>query len=839
MVKGLAVFSMLAVAAAIAAGCTVHDAASPPSPTGPSQFAMQVNMTANPDRISLDGGSQSLITVQVRGPNGQVQVNVPLRVDMVVNGSVQDYGKLNARNIVTGSDGNAFAVYTAPALAAGANQPIATVSIRAIIVGGDAAGAATHTVDISLVPSGVILPPADTPTASFVVTPTPVSLNVSASFDASASCPGAKNATGCLPSSSALITNYSWSFGDGATSSGKTVNHTFSSAGTFNVSLTITNDRGVMASTTQPILVGTTTAPTAAFVFSPTAPGINQTVNFNAAASAAAAGRTIAGYSWNFGDGATGGGVTSAHAFAATGTYNVTLTVRDDLGQSATANQTVTVSSVAGGSPTAVFTFSPTTPGVNQNVNFNASASTAGPGHTIASYSWNFGDGGTAALVTTTHAFAAAGTYVVTLTVTDDIGQKGTITQNVNVSAGPGALPTAAFTFSPAQPGVGENVFFNASTSTAGPGHTITTYSWTFGDSTTGVGVTPTHAYATAGTYSVQLKVTDDIGQTALSTVQQITPGNPPAPTANFTFSPAAPGRNDQVVFDASSSTTAQGQTIVDVAWNFGDATPVIHCPGGSPADCPGPTNRISAHTFATAQTFVVNLVVTDSAGRTGSHNVSVTVALAQPNVIITTSPSSPNPGVTVFFNSNGTTYYPGSGPGAAPINGFSWTFGDGGSCSTLAPAGCGVGTPANPSHIYGSVGAYGVGLSVTDNKGRTGTGNATVTVVAVTPPPPPAPPVAAFTFSPASPSFAAPPVFFDGSTSTTPSGAAINNYRWNFGDGTIISGPPANPAPAPGGTFQAPRHTYAAQGSFTVTLTVTDTNSLSGSTTGTVTVGP
>jgi immune inhibitor A len=80
--------------------------------------------------------------------------------------------------------------------------------------------------------------------------------------------------------------------------------------------------------------------------------------------------------------------------------------------------------------------------------------------------------------------------------------------------------------------------------------------------------------------------------------------------------------------------------------------------------------------------------------------------------------------------------------------------------------------------------------------------------------------------------------VSFDGSTSSTPSGAALNNYRWNFGDGTIISGSPFTAAPG-GGNYQAPRHTYTAVGSYTVTLTVTDTNSLSGSTTGTVTVGP
>ena len=123
----------------------------------------------------------------------------------------------------------------------------------------------------------------------------------------------------------------------------------------------------------------------------------------------------------------------------------------------------------------------------------------------------------------------------------------------------------------------------------------------------------------------MQLTVTDEAGQSTTSAPTAISVGsNSLDPTSNFTFSPSSPGRNDQVVFDASSSTIAQGQTITDVAWNFGDGTAVIHCatagpvPPATATDCPGPTNRISAHTFATNQSFIVNLVVTDSAGRTG-----------------------------------------------------------------------------------------------------------------------------------------------------------------------------------------------------------------------------
>ncbi len=126
--------------------------------------------------------------------------------------------------------------------------------------------------------------------------------------------------------------------------------------------------------------------------------------------------------------------------------------------------------------------------------------------------------------------------------------------------------------------------------------------------------MTVSHAFVAAGSYTVQLTVVDEVGQAATSAGTSVTVGAPPSPTSNFTFSPTSPVVSDNVVFDASTSTTTQGTTIASLAWNFGDSTPIISCPGDS--HCVG--TRIISHAYSSAGVFVVNLVITDSAGRTG-----------------------------------------------------------------------------------------------------------------------------------------------------------------------------------------------------------------------------
>lgn len=167
-------------------------------------------------------------------------------------------------------------------------------------------------------------------------------------------------------------------------------------------------------------------APTAAFTFTTD----DLDVSVNGSTSSAPPGRTITGYSWNWGDGtAAGNGVTATHPYASGGTYTVTLTVTDSLGLTNSTSKQVTVAPPHA-DPTAAFS----TQVDGLSVGFNGMLSTAEDGATITSWAWDFGDNATSTQSQPTHVYAAAGTYDVTLTVVDSLGASDSVTQPVTVA---------------------------------------------------------------------------------------------------------------------------------------------------------------------------------------------------------------------------------------------------------------------------------------------------------------------------------------------------------------------------------------------------------------------
>ena len=206
-----------------------------------------------------------------------------------------------------------------------------------------------------------------------------------------------------------------------------------------------------------------------------------------------------------------------------TGVASVTVTATDSTGPSGSASFAWTIAASA---PTASFTLAPSAPIAGATVSFDGSGSTDPNGASITSYAWSFGDGSSGTGAAPTHVYATAGTYTATLTVTDSLGLSSTATSRqiavaaatpppptgTTISAAPTA-PQAGFTISPTGPTAGTTASFAAGGShDPNAGASITSYTWSFGDGTTGSGFDTTHTYTHAGSYLVTLIVADSLG---------------------------------------------------------------------------------------------------------------------------------------------------------------------------------------------------------------------------------------------------------------------------------------------------------------------------------------
>src|SRR6266700_2936676 len=226
---------------------------------------------------------------------------------------------------------------------------------------------------------------------------------------------------------------FSWSFGDGSTGTGSPATHTYSSAGSFTTALTVKDSSSPQQTATSQNTVAVTSPPppiSASFTLSPSSPSAGQSISLTASASG---GNPPYSYSWSYGDGSTGTGLQSTHTYNSDGTYQVTLTVADSQGDTATGVEAV----VVGLSPLQDgFTHSPTSPQPGENINFTASARGGTPPY---SYSWDFGNGASARGASATYSYATAGSYTVTLAVIDATNRSNNTSQSLTI-------------YSPAQP---------------------------------------------------------------------------------------------------------------------------------------------------------------------------------------------------------------------------------------------------------------------------------------------------------------------------------------------------------------------------------------------------
>lgn len=276
------------------------------------------------------------------------------------------------------------------------------------------------------------------------------------------------NATLSTPNGGQLV-NYVWNFGDDTPTKVEPdpiTDHVYDNPGTYNVSLTVTDSEGLNDIAYKKIKVAVG-RPKANFFYLPSYPIVCHTVTFNASASTPNGGYII-NYRWDFGDAniTTTTDPTITHNYTMPGTYNVTLSVEDSEELTGTTWKTLSVRAP----PQAAFTFSPSTPQVNETVTFDASASQP-DGGTIICYCWDFGDGATANETesVTTHVYGVAGTHNVTLTIVDDEGLTDATWKTLRVlELEPPRPPRAHFTQAPLTPYTGQLVTFDASFSEPG-----------------------------------------------------------------------------------------------------------------------------------------------------------------------------------------------------------------------------------------------------------------------------------------------------------------------------------------------------------------------------------
>jgi PKD repeat protein len=207
------------------------------------------------------------------------------------------------------------------------------------------------------------------------------------------------------------------------------------------------------------------------------------------------------------------------------------------------------------------------TPVSGAEVNLDASASTAPGG--VSRYSWQFNEepgGGQSTPVETlsstlTHSFSSAGTHVVALTIYASNGTSIGAAKTILVGA---QAPTAAFSVTTPSPTAGLPVGFDASASSPHTG-SISSYEWTFGDGSTGSGVTPTHTYAAPGSYEAVLSVTDGSGLTTTVTHSVVV-----APSGTPTLVTEPSSDIEQASATLNGTVNPHGSNVTDCHFEYG-----------------------------------------------------------------------------------------------------------------------------------------------------------------------------------------------------------------------------------------------------------------------------
>lgn len=481
--------------------------------------------------------------------------------------------------------------------------------------------------------------------------------------------------------------NFLWNFGDGNTGTGATPAHVYSTVGSYVATLTASD----LINTSQKT-INITILPNQAPVAVITGPSNvhwRDTFTLDGRSSTDADGHPIASYLWKFGVSGVGSGETLTFNFDSPRDYTLDLFVSDGYLTSAKTSHLITLTNDA---PVA----DPGGPYVTQwgkELTFDGSGSFDLNNDPLIYYTWNFGDGGYASgTINPTHTYKSPGTYTVSLRVNDGATYSETITTTVTVK---NTAPIA-------DPGGPYNGHWNTTINFTGlassdpDGDTITSYTWDFGDGTTGTGVTPSHNYYVDGNYTVSLIVSDGTNS-SLAATTTVTLSNS-APVAD-SGGPYTVHVGNSLRFDGSQSYDPDNDYIGNYAWNFGDGST------GS--------GKWLYHAYQALGTYTVELIVSD--GLYSSVVATTTVEVTN------TAPVANVGGPYDAFRAKPVTIngWLSSDPDGDKLT-YNWNFGDGNTLIT---------TSSSVNHIYETLGTFTVSLIVSDGYSQSQPVTSTVTV--------------------------------------------------------------------------------------------------------------
>jgi gliding motility-associated-like protein len=543
---------------------------------------------------------------------------------------------------------------------------------------------------------------------------------------------------------STSATTWAWNFGDPTSASNTSglpnPSHTYTAAGNFTATLTVTNALGCTNSIPQTVTVNAVPA----VKFSSTTVCLNNPSLFTDLSTLNAA--PITNWSWNFGEPSSGVNNLSTmqnppHTYGTAGSFQVSLYSISPAGCKDSITNTVFVNPL------------PVAKALAPTVCFPAPVifsdkSTIVAGGLLSKWSWNFDDPASGANNISTnqdtaHIYTAAGTYNVLLTVTSDSGCQSQTTFPVTVNPKPAALFTVANACS------GSPLSFtDASTVTTG---TITNYNWSFGDGAFSLVKNPNHTYADSinqVTYVVTLIVTSSGGCKDTLTTNAIAY---PLPVPGLVDTTECFGV--LVPFTSLSTVTAPA-TITAWSWNFGDPSSASNTS----------TDSVTTHNYTAPGTYTITLTVTTNDNCIAKISNGESIVYPLPKVAFT--PTNICQGIAENFVDQSSVPGPG-GSIAAQI----WLYSDGA-----------FDTIPNPSHIFNTPGQDSVKLYVETNNGCIDSLTKPVTVNPV--------PVANFTGSQLSGCQNYCLNFTDASTIAT----GTFTSSWDFGDGGPGSGAKSPP---------------------------------------------